>query len=114
MRRGLSKDEMDNMPVPLFWSLHIFDTYLEPQSPAFHDMQNAMMQYSLYMTSQGMTKEMAKKIKPSQFQLIKEEKIFKTKEELEAIERKKEEDRKAALLSMFDPALVNKLRATAD
>ncbi len=114
MRRGLSKDEMDNMPVTLFWSLHIFDTYLEPQSPAFHDMQNAMLQYSLYMTSQGMTKEMANKIKPSQFQLIKEEKIFKTKEELEEIERKKEEERKAAMLSMFDPALVNKLRATGD
>ncbi|EFO5633342.1 hypothetical protein HN191_005202, partial [Escherichia coli] len=61
-------------------------------------MQNAMLQYSLYMTSQGMTKEMANKIKPSQFQLIKEEKIFKTKEELEEIERKKEEERKAAML----------------
>lgn len=114
LRRGLSKDEMDNMPVPMFWSLHIFDTYLEPQSPQFKDMQNAMLQYSLYMTSQGMTRDTAKKIKPSQFQLIKDEKIFKTQEELEAIERKKEEDRKAAMFSMFDPALLKELRATVE
>lgn len=114
LRRGLSKDEMDNMPVTMFWSLHIFDTYLEPQSPQFKDMQNAMLQYSLYMTSQGMTKETAKKIKPSQFQLIKDEKIFKNKEELEAIERKKEEDRKAVMMSMFDPALLKELRATVE
>lgn len=102
------------MPVPMFWSLHIFDTYLEPQSPQFKDMQNAMLQYSLYMTSQGMTRDTAKKIKPSQFQLIKDEKIFKTQEELEAIERKKEEDRKAAMFSMFDPALLKELRATVE
>lgn len=111
LRRGLSKDEMDNMPVPMFWSLHIFDTYLEPQSPQFQDMQNAMLQYSMYMTSQGMSREAAKSLKPSQFQLIKDEKIFKTKEELEAIERQREEERKAAMMSMFDPAKLEELRA---
>lgn len=105
---------MDNMPVSLFWSLHIFDTYLEPQSPRFKDMQNAMLQYSLYMTSQGMTRETARKLNPSQFQLIKDEKIFKSQEEIEAIERKKEEERKAAMMSMFDPALLQKLRATVE
>lgn len=102
---------MDNMPVPMFWSLHIFDTYLEPQSPQFQDMQNAMLQYSMYMTSQGMSREAAKSLKPSQFQLIKDEKIFKTKEELEAIERQREEERKAAMMSMFDPAKLEELRA---
>lgn len=111
MRSGLSKDEMDNMTITLFWKLYIFDTYLEPQSPAFHDMQNAMLQYSMYMTSQGMTRETARKLKPSQFQLIREEKLFKTKEELEEIARKKEEERKAAMLNMFDPSLLEKLRS---
>ncbi|EAQ0861389.1 hypothetical protein EYJ46_03625 [Salmonella enterica] len=111
LRRGLSKDEMDNMPVPMFWSLHIFDTYLEPQSPPFKDMQNAMLQYSMYMTSPGMSREAAKSLKPSQFQLIKDEKIFKSQEELEAIERKREEERKAAMMSMFDPAKLEELRA---
>lgn len=111
MRSGLSKDEMDNMPITLFWKLYIFDTYLEPQSPAFQDMQNAMLQYSMYMTSQGMTRETARKLKPSQFQLIREEKLFKTKEELEELARKKEEERKAATLSMFDPSLLEKLRS---
>ncbi|WP_311750740.1 hypothetical protein [Proteus columbae] len=100
------------MPVTLFWALHIFDTYVEPQSPQFHDMQNAMLQYSMYMTSSGMTREAAKKIMPSQFQLIKDETIFKSKEEIEEIERKKEEERKAATMSMFDPSLIEKLRAT--
>ncbi|EOT5940970.1 hypothetical protein MLQ35_017340 [Escherichia coli] len=99
------------MPITLFWKLYIFDTYLEPQSPAFQDMQNAMLQYSMYMTSQGMTRETAKKLKPSQFQLIREEKLFKTKEELEELARKKEEERKAATLSMFDPSLLEKLRS---
>lgn len=102
---------MDNMPITMFWSLHIFDTYLEPQSPQFKDMQNAMLQYSMYMTSNGMTRETAKNLKPSQFQLIKDEKIFKTKEELEAIERQREEERKAAMFSMFDPAKLEELRA---
>ncbi|EBK0477664.1 hypothetical protein Q9V03_000748 [Salmonella enterica] len=73
-------------------------------------MQNAMLQYTLYMSSPGMTREAAKKIKPSQFQLIKEEKVFKTREELEEIERKKEEERKAAIMSMFDPALLERLK----
>ncbi|MFY4620044.1 hypothetical protein [Escherichia coli] len=80
-------------------------------SPAFHDMQNAMLQYSMYMTSQGMTRETAKKLKPSQFQLIREEKLFKTKEEMEELARKKEEERKAAMLNMFDPSLLEKLRS---
>ncbi|EEV3530289.1 hypothetical protein GAJ28_12535 [Escherichia coli] len=74
-------------------------------------MQNAMLQYSMYMTSQGMTRETAKKLKPSQFQLIREEKLFKTKEELEEIARKKEEERNAAILNMFDPSLLEKLRS---
>ncbi|EAM8391423.1 hypothetical protein FQY15_19615 [Salmonella enterica] len=74
-------------------------------------MQNAMLQYSMYMTSQGMSREAAKSLKPSQFQLIKDEKIFKTKEELEAIERQREEERKAAMMSMFDPAKLEELRA---
>ncbi|ECO7735897.1 hypothetical protein FXP37_17870 [Salmonella enterica] len=110
LRGGLSKSEMDNMPVTMFYRLYIFDTYLEPQSPQFKDMQNAMLQYTLYMSSPGMTREAAKKIKPSQFQLIKEEKVFKTREELEEIERKKEEERKAAIMSMFDPALLERLK----
>ncbi|MBW9309122.1 hypothetical protein FA041_03325 [Escherichia coli] len=74
-------------------------------------MQNAMLQYSMYMTSQGMTRETARKLKPSQFQLIREEKLFKTKEELEEIARKKEEERKAAMLNMFDSSLLEKLRS---
>ncbi|ELU7478286.1 hypothetical protein SC294_003343 [Escherichia coli] len=74
-------------------------------------MQNAMLQYSMYMTSQGMTRETAKKLKPSQFQLIREEKLFKTKEELEELARKKEEERKAAMLNMFDSSLLEKLRS---
>ncbi|WP_255425969.1 hypothetical protein [Providencia sp. JUb39] len=105
---------MDNMPVPMFWSLHIFDTFLEPQSPQFKDMQNAMLQYSMYMTCQGMTRDTAKEIKPSQFQLIKDETVFKTQEELEEIARQKEEERKAAMMSMFDPALLQQLRATVE
>lgn len=101
---------MDNMPVTLFWKLYIFDTFLEPQSPIFKDAQNAMLQYTMYMTSSNMTRDYAKKIKPSQFQIIKEEKIFKTSEELEEIDRQKEEERKSAMLSMFDPSLIDELR----
>ncbi|HAK5372901.1 TPA: hypothetical protein H1V70_000125 [Salmonella enterica] len=111
LRGGLSKDEMDNMPISMFWKLYIFDTYLEPQSPQFHDMQNAMLQYTMYLTTPGVTREAAKKIKPSQFRLIKEEKVFKTKEELAEIARKKEEERKAAMMSMFDPTLLEKLKS---
>lgn len=114
LRGGMSKNEMDDMPISMFWKLYIFDTYLEPQSPQFQDMQNAMLQYSMYMTCQGMTRDAAKKIKPSQFQLIKEEKVFKTKEELAEIERKKEEERKAAMFSMFDPVLLEQLKSATN
>ncbi|EHH6189108.1 hypothetical protein J8P63_003392 [Salmonella enterica] len=98
------------MPYPLFYRLYIFDTYLEPQSPIFRDEQNAMLQYSMYMSSPVMSREFAKKIKPSQFRIINDEKIFKTQEELAEIARKKEEERKAAVMSMFDPALLESLK----
>lgn len=101
---------MDSMPINLFWKLYVFDTFLEPQSPLFHDAQNAMLQYTMYMTAQGMTRDQAKKIKPSQFSMIKDDKVFKTDEELAEIARKKEEERKAAVMSMFDPALLEKLK----
>ncbi|EMD4231288.1 hypothetical protein VQ237_001013 [Salmonella enterica] len=77
-------------------------------------MQNAMLQYSMYMTSPGMTREAAKNLKPSQFQLIKDEKIFKTPEELAEIERQREEERRAAMFSMFDPAKLEELRAIVE
>ncbi|EYZ92514.1 hypothetical protein BW79_18675 [Escherichia coli O119:H4 str. 03-3458] len=73
-------------------------------------MQNAMLQYSMYMTSQGMTRETARKLKPSQFQLIREEKLFKTKEELEEIARKKEEERKALMNPLMILVKIIKLR----
>lgn len=92
MRSGLSKDEMDNMPITLFWKLYIFDTYLEPQSPAFQDMQNAMLQYSMYMTSQGMTRETARKLKPSQFQLIREENSLKLKKNWKNLHARKKKN----------------------
>lgn len=110
MRRGLSKDEMDNMPIPLFWALHIFDTYLEPQSPLFQDAQNAASIYYMHLTSPNMSREWLKKINVNQFRMIKDEKQFKTQEEIEEIARKKEEDQKTALLSLFDPELVQKLK----
>ena len=43
--------------------------------------------------------------------ISREEKLFKTKEELEELARKKEEERKAAMLNMFDPSLLEKLRS---
>ncbi|PEH74296.1 hypothetical protein CRM76_01225 [Edwardsiella tarda] len=110
MRSGLSKTEMDHMPVTMFYRLYIFDTYLEPQSPRFQDLQNAMMQYTIMTSSPNMTSELAKKIKPSQFQLIKDETIFKSAEELREIEEKRKEEQKANLMSMFDPALVERLK----
>ncbi|EEW0999337.1 hypothetical protein ED203_03485 [Escherichia coli] len=110
MRKGLSKDEMDNMPITLFYSLYIFDTFLEPQSPVFHDDQMAMLQYTMYMTSPNMTRDFAKKIKPSQFRTINDDKVFLTKKDIEERERKKQEENKAKLLSIFDPAMLNTLK----
>ncbi|MFN1980775.1 hypothetical protein ACK2GH_03085 [Escherichia coli] len=110
MRKGLSKDEMLTMPITLFYSLYIFDTFLEPQSPVFHDDQMAMLQYTMYMTSPNMTRDFAKKIKPSQFKSISDEKVFLTKKDIEERERKKREENKSAMLSLFDPALLDTLK----
>ncbi|EME7575935.1 hypothetical protein VZ766_004100 [Salmonella enterica] len=112
LRRGLSKDEMDNMPVPMFWSLHIFDTYLEPQSPQFQDLQHARLLYYLHSTSYHASNKTLGNLSAVDFMTRNpEEKFFKTEEELEEIARKKEEERKAAMMSMFDPAKLEELRA---
>lgn len=110
MRKGLSRDEMDNMPITLFYSLYIFDTFLEPQSPVFNDEQMAMLQYTMYMTSPNMTREFSKKIKPSQFRTIRDEKVFLTKKDIEERERKKREEANARMLSYFDPELLGTLK----
>ncbi|EAC1345925.1 hypothetical protein DKN91_08930 [Escherichia coli] len=112
MRRGLSKDEMDNMPITLFWALHIFDTYLEPQSPLFQDARHAQSMYYMHVTSPNMTREWLNKINVNQFRMIKDDKQFKTQEEIKEIARKKEEERNAALVdSFFDASLLQKLKS---
>lgn len=104
-------EEMNSMPITLFYRFYIFDTFLEPQSPKFKDMEQALLQYSIVTSSPNMTSEALKKIKPSQFQLIKDETVFKSKEEIAEIEAKKEEENKAKIMSMFDPALVEELKS---
>lgn len=110
MRSGLSKNEMDNMPINLFWRLYIFDTYLEPQSPLFKDIQNAKVLEAIYLTAPGMTREASKNIKLSDLRLIRDEKRFKTAEELEELARKEEERKLNSLLSIYDPNLKNELQ----
>lgn len=100
------------MPFPLFYKLQIFDTYLEPQSPFLDDLYQARMAYFMFLTSPNATSKNTKNLKPSQFLLNDpNETVFKTREQLEEIARKKEEERKASLLSMFDPELLGQLKS---
>ncbi|WP_258305243.1 hypothetical protein [Salmonella enterica] len=103
---------MDNMPFPLFCALEIFDTYLEPQSPPFQDLQQARLLYYLHATSYHASKKSLGKLSAVNFLTRNpDEKVFKTEEDLAKIARQKEEERKAAMMSMFDPAKLEELRA---
>ncbi|EOS9525183.1 hypothetical protein ACNKW8_003708 [Salmonella enterica] len=111
----MSKDEMDNMPISMFWKLYIFDTYLEPQSPQFKDLQHAQLLYYLHATSYHASNKTLGNLSAVNFMNRKpNEKVFKTEEELAEIARKKEEERKAAMMSMFDPALLDQLKSATN
>ncbi|ELP1224390.1 hypothetical protein R1S87_000037 [Escherichia coli] len=59
-----------------------------------------------------MTREWLNKINVNQFRMIKDDKQFKTQEEIKEIARKKEEERNFALVdSYFDASLLQKLKS---
>lgn len=57
--------------------------------------------YYMHVTSPNMTREWLNKINVNQFRMIKDDKQFKTQEEIKEIARKKEEERNAALVDSF-------------
>lgn len=110
MRKGLSKQEMMDFPLPEFLELQLFDEYLEPQSPQLDDIRHSITQANLYRSSGNLSKDGLKRMKAEDFRMFSDETVFKTPEQIAEIKRMENEKRLAAITSMADPKDLEKLR----
>ncbi|WP_064518813.1 phage tail assembly protein T [Buttiauxella gaviniae] len=110
MRKGLSKQEMMDLPLPEFCELQLFDEYLEPQSPQLDDIRHSITQANLYRSSGNLSKDGLKRMKAEDFRMFSDEAIFKTPEQLEEIKRKQEQQRIQAVNQMLTPAQLKQLK----
>ncbi|WP_156137301.1 DUF4035 domain-containing protein [Pantoea sp. MBLJ3] len=112
MRRGLTEEEINKMPVTQYWELYIFDSFLEPQGPAVQDLHQAQIAHSLYMTAPGMTKAHADKIKLSDF-MFQKDTVFPSEEQKAEQQTKKNAIKSQNVQSQFSPELIAKAKKMA-
>jgi len=111
LRKGLTFEEQMNLDLVTFFELHIFDQYIEPQSPVVTDTHFALLQDAIYRSSGNMTKQGLKSMKVSDFRLIPIERIFKSKEEIEEINKAKTKKHMAGILAGISDQDRQKLEA---
>jgi len=103
IKKGFSYSEIQLMPMPLFRSLELFDRFIEPSGIDVIDAMFARLHSTIYAASGNMSKEGLRKMKSSDFKLIRDETIFKTPEQIEkekALKLKKQQDE---ILNMLSP-----------
>ncbi|HAW2200188.1 TPA: hypothetical protein JLO99_002713 [Escherichia coli] len=96
-----------------FYELWFFDSFIEPQSPVINDFHAARLIHTIEANNPNLTKEYRKKLKMKDHMLIKDH-VFKSPEQLEKDKADKEKQRVKAIESMFDPALLQKLKLKKD
>lgn len=109
LRRGLSNEEIQQMSVMMYYELWFFDSFIEPQSPVYNDFYQARLIHTIEANNPNLTKEYRKKLNMKDHQLIKYS-VFKSQEEIEKEKEQQEIKRKKAIESMFDPALLDKVK----
>lgn len=113
LRRGLTSDEINRMPLDEFYELWFFETHIEPQGPIMQDYQQAHLAYSAFVNNPNLKQDSAKKYKIDDFRLIKD-KVFLSEAEKEEKRIKDEEANKAKIESLFEPDLLEKARARSE
>lgn len=101
------------MSVLMFYELWFFDSFIEPQSPVINDFNEARLIHTIEANNPNLTKEYRKKLKMKDHLLIKPL-VFKSPEQIEKEKSDKEKQRVKAIESMFDPALLQKLKLKKD
>lgn len=69
-KRGLSLEDLNNIEQELLDALYVYDTLIEPNGPKIEMLKHANLLYSIYMTSQNMTKEGRKKLNINDFDFL--------------------------------------------
>lgn len=103
VKRGFSYDETQAMPLPLFRSLELFDRFIEPSGIDVIDAMFARLHSTIYAASGHMSKEGLRKMKSSDFKLIRDETIFKTPEQIEKEKKAKIKKQQDEILNMLSP-----------
>ncbi|MBA7770947.1 hypothetical protein HV339_07600 [Enterobacter sp. RHBSTW-00974] len=93
----------------MYYELWFFDSFIEPQGPVYNDFYQARLVHTIEANNPNLTKEYRKKLNMKDHLLIKDS-VFKSQEEIEKEKEQQELKRKKAVESMFDPALLGKVR----
>lgn len=93
INRGFSYSEINSLPLPVFRSLEFFDRFIEPSNIDVIDSMFAKLNRTMYAASGKWDQQGLRKLKASDFKIIRDETIFKSPEELEQEKRKKEKER---------------------
>ncbi|MCK6891111.1 hypothetical protein [Enterobacter kobei] len=109
LRRGFTSDEIQRMPLNEFYELWFFDTFVEPQGPVVQDYAQARLLYYINVNNPNITEKGIKKLNVKDFMKT-QDKVFKSKEELEQERKKAEEANRIKMESMFDPKLLEKAK----
>lgn len=104
IKRGFSYDETQAMPLPFFRSLELFDRFIEPSGIDVIDAMFARLHSTIYAASGHMSKEGLRKMKSSDFKLIRDETIFKSPEEIQKEKELKAKKKENEILQHLSPA----------
>ena len=69
-KRGLSLEDLNNIEPELLDALYVYDTLIEPNGQKIEMLKHSNLLYSIYMTSQNMTKEGRKKLNINDFDFL--------------------------------------------
>ncbi|HCO4685388.1 TPA: hypothetical protein N8X55_000090 [Escherichia coli] len=69
-KRGLSLEDLNNIEPELLDALYVYDTLIEPNGQKIEMLKHSNLLYSIYMTSQNITKEGRKKLNINDFDFL--------------------------------------------
>ncbi|XIR21398.1 hypothetical protein AB2F71_02825 [Escherichia coli] len=69
-KRGLSLEDLNNIEPELLDALYVYDTLIEPNGQKIEMLKHSNLLYSIYMTSQNITKDGRKKLNINDFDFL--------------------------------------------
>lgn len=95
--------EIQQLPLPVFRSVELFDRLIEPSGIDVIDSMFARLNNTIYEASGNLSKEGLRKMKSSDFKLIRDDIIFKSPEQIEKEKKAKQQKQENEMLSMLSP-----------